>query len=305
MIPIVLITGFLGSGKTTLLKNLIATNRNRRFAYIVNEFSPIDIDGELIRSETARVVSIPGGSIFCKCLVTRFIDLLKQIPERFCEDGQEIEGVVIEASGIADPRVVRQLLRETRLDNAFFVSQIVAIADPFTLPKLHQTLPSIRAQIEAADTILINKTDLATPEALMQTETLIQEINPNAQHIHTTYCRSGIDLLDSQHSRREATGTLADCSDPHFFRLHIPHPAATVEQLKSAVLPISDAIYRLKGFIQTEDDLVSVDFSGSGWQIEKAQAHIQYPELAVIYRPEDRDRIMARFRETGIFGHPK
>ncbi|MFA4906738.1 MAG: GTP-binding protein, partial [archaeon] len=198
-----------------------------------------------------------------------------------------------------------QLLRETRLDNAFFVSQIVAIADPFTLPKLHQTLPSIRAQIEAADTILINKTDLATPEALMQTETLIQEINPNAPCRLTTFCRIEMDIFGGQPSLRDMAGKLAECSDPRYFNLHISHPMASVERLKITVSTISDAIYRLKGFIQTEDDLVSVDFSGSGWQIEKAQAHIQYPELAVICRPEDRDRIMARFRETGIFGHPK
>ncbi|MDD5764625.1 MAG: GTP-binding protein [Candidatus Marinimicrobia bacterium] len=295
MIPICLITGFLGSGKTTLLKNFIWENRNRRIVYIVNEFTPVDVDGESIRSKTDDVISIPGGSIFCKCLVTRFIDLLKQIPERFSIDGQEIEGVVIEASGIADPRVVRQLLRETHLDKQFFVSQIIAIADPFTLPKLLLTLPNIRFQIEAADTILINKTDLASPDAVRQTEALIHEINPDTPCIRTTFCHCEIDLLNTEPSGRETAGTLENCSNPNFSRIYIPNPEISVEKLKSAVLPISDAIYRLKGFLQTDDCMVSVDFSGSGWQIEKAPKHIQNPGLAIIYRPEDQIKIQTIF----------
>ena len=68
MIPIRLVTGFLGSGKTTLLKNLIRQNQSRRLAFLVNEFSPTDIDGSLIANLTPDYLSIPGGSIFCRCL---------------------------------------------------------------------------------------------------------------------------------------------------------------------------------------------------------------------------------------------
>jgi len=300
MIPICLITGFLGSGKTTLLKNFTAENNNRHIIYIVNEFSPKDIDGESIQSITDDVISIPGGSIFCKCLVTRFIDLLKQVPERFCTGGHEIEGIVIEASGISDPRVVRQLLRETHLDKQFFVSRIIAIADPFTLLKLLPTLPNIRAQIEAADTILINKADLATPDALMRTEVLLYEINPDLPCVHTTFCRCEIDLLNSEPSGRETVGALENCSNPNFSRIYIPNPEISVEKLKSAVLLVSDAIYRLKGFVQTDDGMVSVDFSGSGWQIEKAPTQVKNPGLVIICRSEDQIKIQAIFTKQEV-----
>ena len=83
MIPIVLVTGFLGCGKTTLLKRFVDLHRERRFLYLVNEFNPQDVDGVLIRSEGVEVIAVPGGSLFCNCLVTDFIRTLTDIAERF------------------------------------------------------------------------------------------------------------------------------------------------------------------------------------------------------------------------------
>ena len=82
MIPVALVTGFLGSGKTTLLRRVIATHRDRRLAYLVNEFAPVDVDGRLLAAEGAPVVALPGGSIFCQCLVGSFIEQLRGIAER-------------------------------------------------------------------------------------------------------------------------------------------------------------------------------------------------------------------------------
>jgi len=74
------VTGFLGSGKTTFLKHIVEQYRERRLVYLVNEFSPHDIDGAIVSQKNPNVVAIPGGSIFCKCLVTEFIDRLESIP---------------------------------------------------------------------------------------------------------------------------------------------------------------------------------------------------------------------------------
>ena len=79
MLSICLVTGFLGTGKTTFLKNIVARNRDRKIVYLINEFSAHDIDGAIVSAENPNVVSIPGGSIFCKCLVTEFIGQLSKI----------------------------------------------------------------------------------------------------------------------------------------------------------------------------------------------------------------------------------
>jgi G3E family GTPase len=94
MIPICLLTGFLGSGKTTLLEYLSAVYKSRRIVYVINEFSSLDVDGPRIRESGIEAISLPGGSIFCKCLVSDFIKTLKEIPAIF-GNSESIDGVII------------------------------------------------------------------------------------------------------------------------------------------------------------------------------------------------------------------
>ncbi|MBL7076600.1 MAG: hypothetical protein ISS31_03920, partial [Kiritimatiellae bacterium] len=137
MIPLALVTGFLGCGKTSFLKHTVARYRDRRIVYLVNEFSPLDVDGALVESEDADVVAIPGGSIFCKCLVTEFIGQLQRIAREY----PDAEGVIIEASGMANPAVVGTMLHETKLDAIYELATVVAVVDPGSFLKLRHTLP--------------------------------------------------------------------------------------------------------------------------------------------------------------------
>ena len=116
MIPLILVTGFLGSGKTTLLKRIASQAAGAKIVYLVNEFSFQNVDGELLEQEGVEAVVIPGGSIFCHCLVTDFIGHLSSVPARFGTAENPVEAVVVEASGIANPRVIQQMLSETRFD---------------------------------------------------------------------------------------------------------------------------------------------------------------------------------------------
>jgi G3E family GTPase len=83
VIPLSLVTGFLGGGKTTLLQRLIEQSDGRRLAYIVNELADADVDGQLLALGEEKIVSIPGGSIFCRCLSGEFLRILESLPARF------------------------------------------------------------------------------------------------------------------------------------------------------------------------------------------------------------------------------
>ena len=174
MIPLALVTGFLGSGKTTFLRRAIARHRERRIVCLVNEFSPHDVDGARLRAETDAVCTIPGGSIFCRCLAGEFIAVLQSLPQRFGA-AAPVEGVVVEASGIADPRVMPKLLQETRLDKTYRLASISAVVDPKSFLKLLHTLPAILSQVEAAGLVLVNKTDLASPDEIDATVKAIRK----------------------------------------------------------------------------------------------------------------------------------
>jgi G3E family GTPase len=259
VIPLSLVTGFLGGGKTTLLQRLIEQNRGGRLAYIVNEFAEADVDGQLLELGEDQVVSIPGGSIFCRCLSGEFLRILQTIPERFDDPGSPLEGVVIEASGIADPKVTVSMLEETRLDRVYELRTVVSVIDPGTFLKLIHTLPNVISQVKACDVALVNKTDLHDEDALRHVEQEIERINPRARILRTTYCRSEIDVL-AVSARGPMEGEYALCRDPNYEsvtmtleRLIDPSP------LMAGLERIKDHVYRAKGFVPVADGTLYVD----------------------------------------------
>ena len=108
-IPVTIFTGFLGSGKTTLLSSLIAEERERRFAIVVNEFGDVAVDDILLRQATgetfARVFPLNRGLI--AYAGNDFIDTMLSIHA----DGHLFDHVLIETSGLAVPTAVIEALQ--------------------------------------------------------------------------------------------------------------------------------------------------------------------------------------------------
>lgn len=254
MLPICLVTGFLGTGKTTFLKNIVAQNRDRKIVYLINEFSVHDVDGAIVSAENPDVVSIPGGSIFCHCLVSEFIGQLKKI----VEERGGFDGVVIEASGMANPKVIEQMLAETKLDQHFRLATVVSVLDPNSFLKLRCTLPNILAQVEAADVVLINKTDCNPIEKINETLAAVQKLNPTADRIQTVLCNVELDLF-AEKVPRGLQGEYAKCRDPNY-ETFVTEEAFDGNKLKAFILEHSDAIYRVKGTLTDE----FFDFSTAG-----------------------------------------
>ncbi|MCX7826054.1 MAG: GTP-binding protein [Verrucomicrobiae bacterium] len=299
MIPLALVTGFLGSGKTTLLKQLARRHRDRRIVYLVNEFSARDVDAALLEREAERVVSIAGGSIFCRCRTTEFIEHLRTLPSRF----GGLDAVVVEASGIADPSSAGTLLRETRLDGVYRLSDVVVVVDPGTFPKLLRTLSSVRAQVQAASRALINKTDLHPPALVEQVEAAIRGLNPGVAITRTIHCAVEMDLFAAD-GAVVPQGRRAVDTSPRFICFNVPVPhELDLERLREAVSTVQDGIHRIKGFARSAGRCVRVDYSASGWQLEEAAGDVP-PTLVFIMRgpcPDDARRLVHDVR-SGCFG---
>ena len=344
-IPLSLVTGFLGSGKTTFLQQTARRLAGRRVVYLVNEFSALDVDGAVLGKFGPNVVSIPGGSIFCKCLVSDFILNLSEIPRRFGQKpppassaalgaagglyadasgpGPEmgatpssrskdlpmpvdvprevgvpagsdaIEGVIIEASGIANPKVVADMLRETKLDAVYDLASIVSVADPGSFQKLLATLPNIRAQIEAADIVLLNKIDLFREEQVEATAAAIRQIHPDVRIIRTVRAAVEIDLFGNS-PPRDLHGEYAECADPHYGRHSVAlHNALDLAQLQAALRDLGDVLYRAKGFIPTSQGTVYLDWSMAGRSVEVCRKGGAQAGLAMIARADRREMIEA------------
>lgn len=287
MIPICLVTGFLGSGKTTFLKHVVSHHADERIVYLINDFSPQDVDGVLLEEVEEDVLSIPGGSIFCRCLVTQFVGNLQTIPERFNSDNNPLKGVVIEASGVANPMVIEQMLSETGLNEVYSLATIVSIVDPGSLPKLVETLPNIRSQVEAADVVLVNKIDLFEPHQVNRAEQIVREIKPQADVVRTVRCQADVDLFPGGGGPRGLEGEYAPCADPNYTRYSLSfEEAVNIDALVADLEALRGEIYRAKGFVPTEDGTAYVDMSDAALTVEDA-AHQGAPGgLAIIAHGE-------------------
>ncbi len=289
MIPLCLVTGFLGSGKTALLRHIAHQHNGQRLVFLVNEFAAVDVDGPVLEHDApGQVLGLPGGSIFCTCLVTEFIRVLQELPERF---GPDIDGVIIEASGVANPKVVARMLAETKLDAVYQIASVIAVADPGTFAILLQTLPNLRAQIEASDHVLINKSDLFDKETLCATERAVREINPAATITQTQYGKVNLEPIPKSTCLGKMPGT---CND-HLHHRHsrdggnpgkIDTPeirCTTQERPPVPVIPAKAGIQVLQGLAHTRGPLDprfrGDDGKGSRWKEARDDAQLSGPVL--------------------------
>ncbi|PDT54145.1 MULTISPECIES: GTP-binding protein [Sinorhizobium] len=208
-IPVTVLTGYLGAGKTTLLNRILSENHGRKYAVIVNEFGEIGIDNDLIVESDEEIYEMNNGCVCCTVRgdLIRVVEGLMRRPGRF-------DAIIVETTGLADPVPVAQTFfmdddvrAKTELD------AVVALVDAKHLPLRLKDSREAEDQIAFADVVLLNKTDLVTPEELERIEATVRVINPSARIYRTQ--RSDIDLgkvLDQGAFNLEK----ALENDPHF-----------------------------------------------------------------------------------------
>ncbi|OHV75506.1 GTP-binding protein [Ensifer sp. LCM 4579] len=208
-IPVTVLTGYLGAGKTTLLNRILSENHGRRYAVIVNEFGEIGIDNDLIVESDEEIYEMNNGCVCCTVRgdLIRVVEGLMRRPGRF-------DAIIVETTGLADPVPVAQTFfmdddvrAKTELD------AVVALVDAKHLPLRLKDSREAEDQIAFADVVLLNKTDLVTPEELDRIEATVRVINPSARIYRTQ--RSEIELakvLDQGAFNLEK----ALENDPHF-----------------------------------------------------------------------------------------
>ena len=189
-LPVTVVTGFLGAGKTTVLRHLLTTS-GQRLAVMVNEFGSVGLDGDLIRScgfcpeeeLEGRLVELNNGCLCCT-VQDDFLPTMEQLLER----ADQLDGIVIETSGLALPRPLLQALDWPAIRSRVHVNGVVTlvdgealaagspVADPEALERQRQEDPNLdhitaidelfRDQLQAADLVLVSRADCVDPGQL-------------------------------------------------------------------------------------------------------------------------------------------
>jgi G3E family GTPase len=180
-IPVTVLTGYLGAGKTTLLNRILSEPHGKKYAVIVNEFGEIGIDNDLVVGADEEVFEMNNG---CICCTVRG-DLIRTLDGLMRGKGK-FDAIIVETTGLADPAPVAQTFfmdenvgRRTKLD------AVVTVADAKWLNDRLNDAPEAKNQIAFADVILVNKTDLVSPDELNELEARIRAINAYAR-LHRT-----------------------------------------------------------------------------------------------------------------------
>ncbi len=179
LIPVAIVTGFLGSGKTTLIGRVLRDPAFARTAVIVNEFGEIGLDHELIAGSDETLLALTTGCLCCAVrsdLIATLLDLRQR--------SDAYDRVLIETSGLADPApILHALMTDRDIAQHHTLGSVTTVVDTLHAEATLGRHPEAIRQVALADTILLSKTDVAEPSAVLRAR--LAALNPEAS-LHET-----------------------------------------------------------------------------------------------------------------------
>lgn len=173
-VPFTILTGFLGAGKTTMLNRVLRT-ASQRLAVLVNDVGRVNIDRELIVDRGAGVIELSGGCVCCAVDVQRG---LWQSAVELAEQRQP-DHIVLETTGIAEPDVILAQLADRPLARRRLVAAgVVCVIDAEDGGRWLDERLEARAQLAAADRVVLSKLDRASALAVARIHARLRELAP-------------------------------------------------------------------------------------------------------------------------------
>jgi G3E family GTPase len=290
-IPLTVVGGFLGAGKTSLLNAILEQTEQRRIAVLVNDFGTVCVDASLVSARSARTISLANGCICCTLvdgLARALLDVLQLDPAP--------EHLLIEASGVSDPRRIAQV---ARADPAFADEGTLVLVAADQIRSLacdRYVGDTVLRQLAAADLIVLNKLDLVTDAQAQSVDAWLHEQAPQATIIATMNARLPSDIVLGPIAR----GDRRDDGSRYHYRAASPRQDARAtfstqtlrcsrplseSRLREALDALPAMVLRAKGFVRLDTsptDWNVIQVVGRRWTIVRAPAMVSGGECVLV-----------------------
>lgn len=300
-LPLTVIGGFLGAGKTTLLNHLLEQADGRRLAVLVNDFGALNIDAELVASRGADSIALSNGCVCCS-----IGDDLSAALIRVLDNQPPFDALLIEASGVSDPWRIAQV---GMADPGLSLGGVVVLVDSSAIlaqvadPLLRD---SLQRQVQAADWLLLNKSDLVDAQQLAAVHAWLDEQTGDTPRFETREAQLPAALVPAlfgqlvAHSAEAAkpsalvpasssceVGNDHDHGDGHHHKHHggpdhggqfetaswQPQTVFQADTLRSLLRAMPGGVLRLKGLVRTDSHgWAEIQFAGRHGSLRKALA---------------------------------
>ena len=183
MTKIDIISGFLGAGKTTFIKKMIdEAFQGEQIVLIENEFGEVGIDGGFLKDAGIQITEMNSGCICCS-LVGDFGKNLNEVITKYHPDR-----ILIEPSGVGKLSDVMKSVIDIEKEQDVKLNALVTVVNALKASKQMKAFGEFfNNQIEYATTVILSRSQNATPEQLEFCVKQIQKLNPNAAIITTDW----------------------------------------------------------------------------------------------------------------------
>ncbi len=273
LLALVIVGGFLGAGKSTWLRHQLFVHRFGRVHVLVNEAAETPVD-DLLLGRAERLDVLAGG---CACCTGR--DDLRAALRKICNDESgraagAIDTIVLETSGLADPAAIaRAIMDDPVLVRRIVLTRTIVLFDGVEGVNQLAEESLARAQIEAADEIIVTKSGLADIHHLSRLAATLRRLASAADLSWAEY-GSAVDMATNPVAPPfDLAGIMGRAEPIRAHRLDVGQAGgwpALSAWLSALILARGDSIVRVKGAIRSPAGRLL---------LQSVRRHVQPPEI--------------------------